>query len=158
MGPLKMVPKHLDMERENRQKLNLNRLDWSVKINEIKNGLKFIFKCSGAIEETGDELPVLAQIVLQFPHEGNISGDNLTKKDIPDVELPGYVKNPTQNDLYFHKGKFIYENMGDSLIVKGGALQHTMPLMLGDNLSQDVKSLRINLVFPGEHEVEVTCK
>jgi len=34
-------------------------------------------------------------------------------------------------------------------------MEHTMPLMLGDTLSQSLKSLRINLMFPGEHTVEI---
>jgi len=156
MGPLKNPPKHLDMERDNRQALNINRLNWSAEIGEIKDGLKFLFKCSGAIEETDVELPILAQIVLQFPKDGKISGDYLTHNELPGVRLPGYIKDPIQNDLFFHKGKFVYENNGDFLIINGGVLQHTLPIMLGDNLSQDVRSLRINLVFPGEHSIEIT--
>ena len=132
MGPLKNPPKHLDMERDNRQALNINRLNWSAEIREVTNGLKFFFRCSGAIEETGDELPVLAQIILQFPQEGNISGDYLTKENLPNVQLPGYVKVPTSNDLYFHKGSIVYENKGDSIIVNEGALQHRMPITILD--------------------------
>ena len=146
MGPLEKAPKIMDMERDKRQPQNINRFDWSVVTREVKNGLKFLFKCSGAIEETGDELPVLAQVVLQFPQLGRISGDYVNHRQLPAVRLPGYVKIPTENDLFFHKGRIVYENQGDLLIFKGGALQHSMPIMLGDSLSQNVRSLRINLI------------
>ena len=155
-SPLNRPLQMLDMQRDERPSLNRNRMNWQVTVAEITDGLSFHFQASGAIEESGDELPVLAQIVLQFPLTGKISAAHILKKDeMPDANLPGYVKNPTENDLYLKKGSAVYEHQGDAIEISGGAMEHTMPLMLGDTLSQTVKSLRINLVFPGEHTVEI---
>ncbi|NIA29528.1 MAG: hypothetical protein GWP06_06395 [Actinobacteria bacterium] len=156
MGPLNRPLQMLDMQRDERPSLNRNRMNWQVVVAEITDGLSFRFRASGAVEESGDELPVLAQIVLQFPLSGKISAAHILNKDeMPDANLPGYVKNPMENDLYLKTGSAVYEYQGDAIEISGGAMQHTMPLMLGDTLSQTVKSLRINLVFPGEHTVEI---
>ncbi|HDL19096.1 MAG TPA: hypothetical protein ENH29_08580 [Bacteroidetes bacterium] len=156
MGPLNRPLSTLDMQRDMRQPLNRNRINWQVFVAEIMNGLSFRFHASGAIEESGDELPVLAQIVLQFPLSGEIYGEDILQKDeMPDTNLPGYVKNPSENDLYLKTGSAVYRHAGDAIKISGGAMEHTMPLMLGDMLSQPTKNLRINLIFPGEHTVEI---
>lgn len=149
----------LNMNYENRERTDDNHLKWSAEIEEIKNGLRFHFQSTGAIESGGDEVPVLGQIVLQFPASGELGGKNLWPADkLPDPKRPGYIRDTGADDFYLTEGEAFYMNGRNKIVVEGGAMQHTLRLMLGDKLSRDFLSLRINLVLPGEHELKIWCE
>ncbi len=146
----------LDMDYKNRERTNDNHLSWSAEIEEIRNGLWFHFRSSGAIESSGDEAPVLGQIVLQVPACGKLGGNNLWPADrLPDPKRPGYIRDTSRNDFYLTEGEAIYMKGRNKIVVEGGAMQHTLRMMLGDKLSQDLLSIRINVVWPGEQKLKI---
>ena len=159
-APLRHPISPLDMEYDQRDFMNENHLRWEVKIAELENGLRFHFSGSGAIEKSGHENEVLAQLIIQFPSEGNLSGEKLFSADaLPPVHIPGYIPEADENDFYLFEGEAAYSRGKNSITLSGGSCQHYLPLMLGDHvLRKNRRSVRINLLFPGEHILEIRCK
>jgi len=158
-SPLNRPISPLDMEYSQRKLVNENRLHWSLDISELKDGLRLRFRSSGAREESGHEMEVPAQIVIQFPLSGNLHGKNLfSATKLPPIHLPGYISAPDENDFYLFQESAIYSTKNNSIIISGGASQHNLPLVLGDQIPRaNRRNMRINLLFPGEHILEIRC-
>ncbi len=156
MGPLGRPATALDFDYENRPVCNRNEVLWQCHIHLDGNEFTIRVNCSGAREESGSEMPILAQMIFEFPLAGDIMGTGLISANkIPNPGRPGYLPALPDNDAILEAGELEYKMGADRISVTGGTSQHKLPTMLGEQFSSSRRRARINLVFPGEHVMRV---